>query len=255
MQGGVGVERRALVSEHRVRRPAQPLAQGADEARLADAGLAAEQHQLPLAVSRPPPAVEQQGQLRRAPDQRCQARGRFPRLEAARRPARPQHAPGRHRRGETLELARAELGEVEQAGDEPPRAGADHHGPGLGQRLQPGREVGRLADRVALARPTLTAAGVANHHRAGGDADPGPERGAARRREPGDRPDELEPGADRALGVVLVRLRVAEVGEDAIAEELGEMAAVAGDHHRAGVVVAPDQLPEVLWVEPRREGG
>ena len=39
--------------------------------------------------------------------------------------------------------------------------------------------------------------------------------------------DQGEPGTHRALGVVLVRLRIAEIGQHAVAHVLGDEAAVA----------------------------
>jgi hypothetical protein len=47
---------------------AQPFAQGAHEARLADAGLAREEHDLALALFGPLPALQQQRQLLLATD-------------------------------------------------------------------------------------------------------------------------------------------------------------------------------------------
>src|SRR3712207_6959288 len=48
----------------------QPFAERADQARLADPGLAGEQRDLTLAVFRPLPALEEEAQLVRTPDQR-----------------------------------------------------------------------------------------------------------------------------------------------------------------------------------------
>ena len=39
--------------------------------------------------------------------------------------------------------------------------------------------------------------------------------------------DDREPGPDRALGVMLVRLRIAEIGEHAVAHVFGDEAAFA----------------------------
>ena len=76
MERAVGVVGRAVVAERRVRLVAEPLAQRADEARLADAGLAGQQHHLALAVLGPLPAVEQHAELVLAPDQRRETAGR-----------------------------------------------------------------------------------------------------------------------------------------------------------------------------------
>ena len=59
--------------------------------------------------------------------------------------------------------------------------------------------------------------------------------------------DQLEPGADRALGVVLVGRRHAPDGHHRVADELLDGAAVAGDD-AALVEVARQQLADVLLV-------
>src|SRR5687767_14698806 len=66
---------RPLESQPRVGLGREPLTQGLNKARLADAGLAGEQHDLPLPFSRPSPAREQQGKLLLAVDQRRHAGG------------------------------------------------------------------------------------------------------------------------------------------------------------------------------------
>ena len=69
----------------------QPFAQRQDEPRLADARLAAEENHLPFASRRPLPAVEQQGQLGRATDERFRSLT-VKRLEPAFGLTRPEHA-------------------------------------------------------------------------------------------------------------------------------------------------------------------
>jgi hypothetical protein len=54
-------------------------------------------------------------------------------------------------------------------------------------------------------------------------------------------------------GIVASGVRVAEVGEHAVALELGDMPVEALDHVCAGGVVGGDQLAEVLGVEPPPE--
>jgi hypothetical protein len=90
VERGVGVLGRAELAERRVRLALQPLAERARQARLADPGLAREQHDLALAVPGPPPAVEQQRQLVPAADQRGEpGRGVRPR-SGPRPPPRPR---------------------------------------------------------------------------------------------------------------------------------------------------------------------
>jgi hypothetical protein len=50
----------------------------------------------------------------------------------------------------------------------------------------------------------------------------------------------------------VVRLRVAEVREHAIAHVLGYASAIALDEFRAAAVVGPDDRPQVLRIEPSR---
>ena len=169
MEGGAGVVGRALVAQPQVRFRFDMLADGSDDPRLADARLARQEHRLPLAVLGLLPAIEQQGDLLLAPDQRREP-GRA-RLEPALDRARPGDPPHRHRVGEALQHLRPEILEFERAADQPPRRGSDQDRVGLRQRLQPGRQVGRLADdRLLLGR--AFADQVADDHHPGGDADP-----------------------------------------------------------------------------------
>ena len=73
--------------------------------------------------------------------------------------------------------------------------------------------------------------------------------------EPADRLDQLEAGAHRPLGVVLVRLRPAEVGEHAVAQVFCNVAVEAADHLRARRLVRAHDFTQVLGVEPRRQRG
>ena len=189
-----------------------------------------EQHHLALAVLGLLPALEQQRELLLAADQRRQA-GALQRLEAAlgRGPRRATRQAA-HRLGEALERLRPEIVELEQAADQPPGRLGDHDAARLGQRLQPGREVRRLADHRLLLRRTL-ADQIADHDEPGGDADPGRKRLAAGVVEPRHgRRTQREPGPHRPLGVVLVRPRPAEIGEHAVAHVLGDVALEAVDH-------------------------
>jgi hypothetical protein len=63
------------------------------------------------------------------------------------------------------------------------------------------------------------------------------------------------PGPHRALRVVFVRLRVAEIDEQAIAEVLGDIPLEAGDHFGAGVLIGPHDLAPLLRVELAGEDG
>src|SRR5207245_2159195 len=64
-----------------------------------------------------------------------------------------------------------------------------------------------------------------------------------------------EPPAHRPLGVVLVRLGVAEVDEQAVAQVLRDMAAKAGHGLGGSALVLRGDLPPVLGVELPGDGG
>ena len=90
---------------------------------------------------------------------------------------------------------------------------------------------------------------IAHHDHAGGDADARLQMlrggGLQARRGGGDG----ERGTHRALGLVFVRLRPAEVGEHAIAEELRDMALKARNLARHRVLKATDQLTQIFRIE------
>ena len=63
------------------------------------------------------------------------------------------------------------------------------------------------------------------------------ERLARRRVEPAHRLDDRQPGPHRPLGLVLVRPGPAEIGEHAVAHELGDVALEARDLARDRILV------------------
>jgi hypothetical protein len=70
-----------------------------------------------------------------------------------------------------------------------------------------------------------------------------------------DRLDQLKSSAHRPLGIVFVRLRPAEVGEHAVAQEPGQVSLEPTDHVGAGRLISPRDVAQVLRVEPRGEVG
>jgi hypothetical protein len=83
--------------------------------------------------------------------------------------------------------------------------------PGSASACSRAARLGGLADdRLLLGG--AAAEQVADHDQPGRDADADLELGSGRRFEVGHRGDELEPGADRPLGVVLVCPGIPEVG-------------------------------------------
>jgi hypothetical protein len=101
--------------------------------------------------------------------------------------------------------------QLERAAQQPPRGPCDHDGARPGERLQPRRQIGRLAnDGLFLRRPLADE--VANHDDAGGYADADIQTSACGRIELSDGSRDVETGSDRSFGVVLVGARKAEIG-------------------------------------------
>ncbi len=197
------------------------------------------------------PGLGQARQLVVAADQRGQPA--FPcDLEPADGAGRPQNAMHGDEPGHALELLRAQGLGHEVALHQIPGRVADHHRLGRGDRLQASGDVGSLAhDRHPL--PRLAHAHLAGDHHPGVDADPHPQRDAVLVTQPDVEllqfVQHREAGVYRALGAVLARLRVAEVDEDAVAGITGGVAVEAIGGARTRLLVAGEDLPEVLGIE------
>ena len=121
----------------------------------------------------------------------------------------------------------AEIADLEQIADQPARAGSDDDRVRLGQGLQPGGQVWRFADHRLLLRRAF-ADQIADHDEAGGDADARFELDRDVTSSSTDSGDQVQPRPDRPLGIVLVRPRIAEIDEHAVAHVLGDKAVEPG---------------------------
>ena len=116
--------------------------------------------------------------------------------------------------------------------------------PGCGGALDAGRGVDEVAGDHALALRADVDRRLAGEH-ADARLEPGrPDLGAERL----DRRDEVERGAHRALGVVLLRDRCAPHGHHRVADELLDGSAVALDQPAGALEVARQQVAHVLGV-------
>ena len=106
--------RRAEIAQARVRLGCEVFGKRGGEPRLADAGLAGNQHYPSFAALRLVPAVDQQLDFLLAADGRCLSRAQ--RLKPAQHPALTNDPPCRLRLGEAGERLRPEIGEIEQPG-------------------------------------------------------------------------------------------------------------------------------------------
>ena len=66
-----------------------------------------------------------------------------------------------------------------------------------------------------------------------------------------DRVDDAQPRPDRPLGIVLMRPRVAEIDQDAVAHVLGDKAVEPGNDLGDGLVISGDDLAKIFGVEAR----
>jgi hypothetical protein len=170
--------------------------------------------------------------------------------EAALGLALAEHAPQLHRRADALERVFTEVLAVEGLAHQQPCAGGDQHLVGLGQRLHARGEVGRLAHR---GRRRVRVGRVPHHHRAAGDADAHALRLV--RVDALDGLDDLQGRLHRALRVVFMRARPAEVDHQPVAEVLRDMPALARDDLAAGALVALHQRAQVFGVQTLRQRG
>jgi hypothetical protein len=67
------------------------------------------------------------------------------------------------------------------------------------------------------------------------------------------RVDQRESATHGAFNVILVGLRIAEVGEHAIAHVLGDKPARLANHFRAALMIGTHDLSHILGVEPSRK--
>jgi hypothetical protein len=220
------------------------------DARLADSGFAGDKHDLAVAGLGARPTAQQQVDLLVAANQRRERRS-VQGLEPVGDRIRTQYLPRWHRRGDVLDLDRAEVAVLEEIADEPARSRGDDNGTGLGQRLQPGGEVRSLAhNRLLLNR--AFADQITDDHQPGGDPDTRLELDGFDI-EATDRVDHAQPCPDRPLGVVLMRLRVAEIHQHTVAHVPGDKAVGPSDYFGDSAVIHGDDLTQILGVESRRE--
>src|SRR5262249_46995247 len=123
---------------------------------------------------------------------------------------------------------------------------------GLGGGWQARGEVRRSADdRLFLSG--AFADQIAHHHRAGRDANAHCQRGVEIGPQISYSVDQREPGAHALRGVILVRLGIAEIDENAIAHVAGDDALIATDDLRDATVISTDHSAQVLRIEAGRK--
>ena len=136
-------------------------------------------------------------------------------LEAALHRAWPHRRPRPNRPGDALEVFCPEVLQLEKVAYELPSALRNGYGVRLGSALQACGKVWRLADNAALLG-FARADQVPDHDEPGRDAHTGLKWTGCLQGT--DRCDQLKSSPHRALGVVLVSLRISKIHEDAVAQ-------------------------------------
>ena len=132
------------------------------------------------------------------------------------------------------------------------RTRRDQHRTGLGEGLQARSEVRRLAnDRLLLS--SAFADQITNDYCPSGNTDANLEPGPEICLEGSHGVDQRQRGARRLLGIILMRLGIAEIGQYAVPHEAGNDALVAADHLRDAGVISLHDLAQVLGIETRRK--
>ena len=155
--------------------------------------------------------------------------------------------PGPNRSGETLKTVRAKVFELEQGAEEPPRALGNDDAVRFGDALQPRCQVRRLAQDAAL----LRLAGpdqIADHHEPGRNPDAYLAAARERASRAAHRANDVEPGPHRPLGVVLVRMRIAEVDQHAVAHVFRHEPVEARTSSGNTFLIGRNDLSQVLRV-------
>ncbi len=233
---------------------ADRFAEHREQARLADARLAQQQHGVSRAVARGEPRLRQRGHRALASDvgrETLVLRG----LEAVPRAARRLDAEHLDRLGDPLHQVFAEARHFEESGDEPLRGEAHHDGIGQRELLDPRGDVRRVAEHLPLFGAGR-AAEVPHQREAGVHRDTHREIDAETRAHAGcqgrDCPHDLEARLHAPARVVLVRDRISEIHDDAVALELRGRSFVAGHDLGACVAVGANEVVQVLRIERPR---
>ena len=151
---------------------------------------------------------------------------------------------------------RAESLVGEDVADQIARRSADQDRVGTRETLQPSGEVGRVANDGLLACGAF-ADRLADHDDPAGDADAYGEAGPVASGNPSvesrHRVENCEASANRALGIFLLRVRVTEINQDAIAHELGDIPIEASDGFAHDLLIGADHIAHVLGIELDRQ--
>src|SRR5258708_204420 len=242
---------RAEVTQSDVRLIEQPLFERNAQARLSNTRLARQQHDPPFTLLRLCPAPDQQLKLLLASDERGEGGGRMQSLEPAFDCAFASYAPRGYWRDEAFQLPLSDFPVLEDLARQLVRACGDYDAAWFRQGLQACRQVGRLTHDAALVGFAGTDE-IAHNDEACGNADAHPQSPARRNRHQPRGRHNFQTRANRPLGVVLMCLRGAEVGQYPAAHILGDEPIEAPPPPLTLFVLVPHPLPHIFHFHPSR---
>ena len=159
-----------------------------------------------------------------------------------------QHAPHPHACGEALERKLTEITASEQTADLSPRDVIDHHAVRFRDFLKPSGKIWRSANRRLLPRIARTD-GLANHDRAGRDADADLQCLALDRRFCHGR-YECKGSPHRSLCIRFLAFGPAEIAEYSVTYITRYVTAELIDRGRHPRLIGADHSGQILWIQP-----
>ena len=222
VKGAIGVLRRAEIAQTGVRLGRDGFEQRCSQSRLANTGLADEQHHLAFASFCLRPAPQQQFKFFLPSDEISQPTA-MQCLKTACRRAWSQCRPGAHRAYNSLQILRPQILEIKQIAEKLSCALGNNRGVRLGDSLKLRGEVRGFANDAALLR-TSPIGHIADDHEASGNPDSRLQRRARFQR--GHRRDQFKCRSNRMLRVVLMRLRIAKINYGSVAVRVGHESVV-----------------------------
>src|SRR5262249_49051433 len=246
MERAIDVIRRALIAQRDMRFIGDELAEGLDNARLADPRLSQKHKDLSFTLNRLVPAIGQQGHFLIPADEVREAHGVGG--EAARYLLLSNHAPNSHRLLAALQTTELQFFEHEHVADEPTRCVRNQNIIRLRFGLEMSRKIGCLTDDCFFFGQGLGAV-FTHDDKPGCDTDPDPNARLALGIRRSNSANNGQRRADCPLGIVFVGARITEKRHDAIANVIRDEALELMDRVGAAVVIATRNLIEIFGIE------
>ncbi len=242
----VDEERGALEHQRPDRLGLKARPKSTDYSTLADAGFALKDDQPTRPdLLDPAPCLQKRPDFLVAPHHHRQS-ALACRFEAAFHFADADDAKDPRRTAYAFQLLESEVLKKEFAARQSAGTLADDERARLRDRLQPGSEIHRVPNGVAFTGR--------DHDNARGDADANLQAAGNRKLKRGHRLDDVEPGANGAAGLALVRQRETKKRDDAVPETGENVSLVSDDAARAGLFVGSDDDLQRFRIEGLRQG-